>query len=38
MDAKSVFDFFYPNKGKTEPFHSDLGSDAGRECIQQIFY
>lgn len=36
--ANCVFDFFYPNEGKSMPLHLDIGETGGRECLGQIFY
>ena len=38
LTSNCIFDFFYPNEGKTLPFHADLGENKGKEVIGQIFF
>lgn len=36
--ANCIFDFFFPNEGRKNPLHLDLGEERGREVIGQVFF
>ena len=33
MASNCIFDFFFPNEGKSTPLHNDLTDDNGKEAI-----